>query len=403
MPESTISKPKQKEKINCTKKHKRNQHHQASYAQTIAVYFLFFLFLTAFSCVFLVHFLRRFELAKEEPKLFIPPPPPPPPPAPEIIQISHPLRVKSQAIWNAVGKNTEKLEELLKNAEPAALHNYECERDDDNKIHLYNRILEINCLDSFKTLLNAKIFDINHHNLLHKTILHFSYKQDPIQKKFYEVLLQHGADIEYINSDGLTPLASAVKYKNYLALSFLIDNKAILNRSLPEYDSILHYFTDKMVESPLPLSKETKKILQKLLKSGANPFHRGLDGCTAFHHAILIMTNMDVIQTFITTSPPWNFFFSFYYRPTLLNYPIIPTEITTSTDLNLYSYTPLHLAVHLRSPNLIRYLLDMGASNKIKDNAKLTAFEHAKIKKDPIIIKAFNSRTWIEWISFIFA
>lgn len=371
---------------------KRKQHRRKKANSRFFLYLFFAIILTALSSsIFLIFYWRAVKASHfDEPEHVAAFVPTPPPPEPKKILIPSKIRLASEAILDALNKrNLQELAKLLKNVkEPACLYNYKYE----TKSHIYNQIFFLKCVDSFKLLLETGLINVDQHALLHKTIAHFrADNTEATQTRFYDVLLKNGADIEYVNEDGLTPLAEAVKQGNLVALTFLLKKGAVLNRPFPQADSILHYFVDlRASDSPYNLSKKSREILVRLLRAGANVFHLGKDGCNPFHRTILTSNNAEILKTFLEVIPSG--FNTNQYKKTLLNYPISPETVDEVPELpmSLYTYTPLHLAVYRRDPLLATKLLKYGADPKAKDGNGLTAFDHAKIIKHPELINVLK-------------
>ncbi|KAH8726635.1 ankyrin repeat-containing domain protein, partial [Phaeosphaeriaceae sp. PMI808] len=88
-------------------------------------------------------------------------------------------------------------------------------------------------------------------------------------------LLKHGANIDWLGDDRLTPLMYAIKQDNRDMVSFLLDNNADVNVRGERGQTVLHIATQNRNED----------IFKLILKSKGLDFDaRDDNGLTALHH-----------------------------------------------------------------------------------------------------------------------
>ena len=349
-----------------TKKSKSTQNHCR-----IIVYIIFIIILTVFLAFILICFLRNVPLADpEKPSI----PRRHPVRKPEKVFMVHPIHAKSREIFSKYKKkNLTKLAEVLESSEPAALYDY------DLNAHLSDQIINFECFESFKVMMASHKIDPNQHVLLHKIVQKMAESPAVLQEQFLHLLIQNGSDLNYIDSEGMTPMAHAINHKNRTALSFLLSRGAIVNMAFPKSDSILHYifeaFPRKTTSVEFPVD-----MLVTLIRNGANVFHRGRDGCTPFHRAIFLHCTIEVMNALLNTVPQG--FDPIKYKSTLLNYPTSPFAVEQPSSTSFYGFTPLHLAVNMLDSDLAQYLVTQGADLSITDNGGSTAYDYAVLLRN---------------------
>ena len=131
------------------------------------------------------------------------------------------------------------------------------------------------------------------------------------------------------------------------------------------------------------------KIIQHLLLNGANAFHHGSDGNSAFH-LILMKRPYDpaLIELFLCNHA--HNLKSEEYAKKLLDYPTNAKEVKKPTENTRYGYTPLHISVATYNLKLAQLLLSKGANPRKIDTIGLNPLELAKQLKQKEMIKIFQ-------------
>lgn len=295
-----------------------------------------------------------------------------------------PILAKSKQIFTAFrASDHETLKTLLSSIDPIAnpeehlkvLYDYSFY----TKPHLAHLIISSARLDTLQILMDAKLININDLFLVHHAIKNL--KSNPRQQEILQLLLDSGADLNLADKKGFPPIAVAILFTNILALNFLTDNWAKINVAFARSPSILHYAVTR--------SEIDHKIIQNLLQNGANVFHYGPDGRTAFHHILTMRPyNPTLIEIFLSNHDPY--INSEEYAKKLLNYPTSTKKVKKHSDNTRYGYTPLHIAVAAYNTKLAQLLLSKGANARKIDTSGLTPIELAKQLKQHKMIKIFQ-------------
>lgn len=216
-------------------------------------------------------------------------------------------------------------------------------------------------------------FKSGHLNVNRNCILHSIVKKlqdnNPVHLEYLDYLLKGGADVNLPDSTGNPPFFYILQRGNDKLINLFLGHGVFVNTPFAKYDSALHF----AVEINL-----SNKIICSLINYGGNPFHRGKDGLTPFHRAIL-KRNEKIIMAFIQTvpltfedNPP-------LYNQLLLNYPTSPFPVPFSSSQTLYGYTPLHLGVSKDyNSSLVELLISNGADINLKNNNGQTALQLAQ-------------------------
>lgn len=292
-----------------------------------------------------------------------------------------PILEKSKMIFAAFrAAEDEALKALLQTIDPVAnpeehlkvLYDYSLY----TKPHLAHLIISSARPDTLRILLECQLINVNDFFLLHQAIKNLKYNDK--QKDILQLILDSGADLNLADKKGFPPVALAILYSNLPALNFLIDKKAKINVAFARAPSILHYAIN------LPVLDH--KIIQHLLLNGANVFHHGPDGRTAFHQILTMRPyNPSLIELFLSNHAP-NFNTDDYLKK-LLNYPTSTKKVKKHSEIIRYGYTPLHIAVASYNTKLTQLLLSKGANPRKTDTSGLTPIELAKQLKVHKMIK----------------
>ena len=284
---------------------------------------------------------------------------------------TNPVVLLSRDIETALkDRNYTQLSELIRSAPSEALYSY-------TRTHNYGRHfihLAIWDPEALPVLLQSPHLDINRNCLLHHAVKKFR-DGTPSHFEYIDALIRNGADINLPDSSGEPPLAYAIRYGNRSLIDFLLARSAKLNTSFSTFPSFLHFAV---------LTKQSAEMISFLISRGANPFHRGPDGLTPFHHSLLLSISSDrdqKIDAFIRSIHPHFTADPAHYRSKLLNYPISPSSTTFP------GYTPLHLAVEkIRSDHSVTKFLQYGARRDSRDIYGRTPLQLAESLQHPEII-----------------
>ena len=219
-------------------------------------------------------------------------------------------------------------------------------------------------------------------------------------------LLSQGADINYVNEDGFTPLYWAVNKADKRCLKILLDHNVDVNQAVTPENTYLKNRGNK-TNSPLfcaLLSKDTK-IIQMLLESGANPNDDYQEGWTSLTYAIwysqydainlLLKFGADVnkasqmgtplylasfgskSESHMQTSQHEELVRQLLLRgadPNNLNQQKVPFGFNMAENIHhglgreiLFHYSPLQIALGLREWNIAMLLIDFGADVTYKN------------------------------------
>ena len=321
--------------------------------------FLVFLSLNGFLPVVLIFILRRAVPHRSVPVRSVPRPRPQ--------TLVNPVVSLSGRIEAALlAKDHQSFSELISTAPPAALYSYTPASFGRHFVHL--ALWDPIALDALQ---RSHKIDLNRNCILHAAVKLLD-ANNFLHTEYIEALISHGADINLPDSSGYPALAYAVQRDNLPATRFLLSRGANVNISFFSYSSILHYAV---------ATRSSPSLISLLITNRGNPFHRGKDGLTPFHHSIFLETSdrIDIINAFIHTPHPIFTDDPVSYRSLLLNYPINPRPVPSPSSQTCPGYTPLHLAVEkVRSCAMVRILSENGADRNKRENNGLTPLQLAE-------------------------
>jgi ankyrin repeat protein len=149
-----------------------------------------------------------------------------------------------------------------------------------NTTLLMTAAYEGNILEIEKLIKNGA--DVNAHNDVNNTALHFATGATPIQNQIYRgspeavnLLIKHGADVNSRNKTGITPLMDAVYNNNLESLKILLAHGADPNAQSK-------YMATALSEA---IIRRYRDIAMELLHSGANPNVKDFTGRTPLQTA----------------------------------------------------------------------------------------------------------------------
>ena len=227
-----------------------------------------------------------------------------------------------------------------------------------------------------------------------ETALHLAAKQDVY---LVREVLDHGFDVNLRNVCGETPLMCAVNFENIDTVAFLLKNHADVNARDDQQSTCLHLAAlndksgsitrmllrcnpdfetmDGIGMTPLFLAafNGNDAVLRLLLRFGARPEAKELDGFNALHYACMRANHVFMSRLLDQNGPDFEAFYdlSKYGLPTdpSLSTPskrraqIVHSLIEHSADIHATSkgFTPLHIAALTAQEQLVHILLSNGA------------------------------------------
>ena len=227
-----------------------------------------------------------------------------------------------------------------------------------------------------------------------ETALHLAAKQDVYMTRD---VLNHGFDINSRNVCGETPLMCAVNSENVDTVAFLLKNHADVNARDDQQSTCLHLAAlnnksgsiielllrrnpdietmDGIGLTPLFLAafNGNDAVVHRLLRFGARPEAKELDGFNALHY-VCMQANHAFMSRLLDRNGPD---FEAFYDLSKYGLPADPSLSTTSkrraqivhslidhsTDVHAISkgFTPLHIAALTAQEQLVEILLSNGA------------------------------------------
>ncbi len=227
-----------------------------------------------------------------------------------------------------------------------------------------------------------------------ETALHLAAKQDAYLTRD---VLSHGFDINIRNVCGETPLMCAVNAENIDTVTFLLKNHADVNATDDQQATCLHLAAlndksgsitelllrrnpdieaiDGLGLSPLFLAafNGNDAAFRRLLKFGARPEAKEVDGFNALHYACMLANHVFMSRLLGKNGPDFEAFYelSKYGLPTDPSHSttskrraqIVHSLIDHSADVHASSqgFTPLHIAALTAQEQLVEILLSNGA------------------------------------------
>ena len=292
----------------------------------------------------------------------------------------HPTVLMSREIEAALlSRNYQQVANLVREAPAEALYSYSPTTLGQHFIHM--SIWDTEALDA---LIQSSHVDTNRNCILHNAVRAF--QGDPSHLEYIDALLtRHGADINLPDSVGFPPLAYAIQRGSLPTVEALLTRSAKVNISFAAHDSFLHYAVSL---------RATPGMISLLINHGGNPFYRGRDGLSPFHHSIFLTTSdrERIMDAFIHATHP-NFTEPSHYRGKIVNFPISQERVRLPSSQTFYGYTPLHLAVEkIRSNRMVGILLSHGANRNKRENNGLTPLQLAEIIQQHDIIQTLGSQ-----------
>jgi len=215
-------------------------------------------------------------------------------------------------------------------------------------------------------------------------------------KEAVELLLEYGADVNSVNSDGDTPLFTAVRYCDDPAMvNMLILAGADVNYKNSEGISPLKYAA---------VYNQNPEILRVLLDSGAEMNAKDEDGFTPIHSAVL-NDNPEVLQFLIDEGADVNIrsdngstpLMEACWKAKPLDF--LKVLIQNGADVravNEQKMTALmYAAKYYDSVEVFEYLIGKGSKVKARNNQKQTALMYAaQYSSEEVIRFLLDHRPW---------
>ncbi|XP_030751415.1 uncharacterized protein LOC115878949, partial [Sitophilus oryzae] len=233
---------------------------------------------------------------------------------------------------------------------------------------------------------------------IQKTLLH-SVKTD--NGDVIDILVHSGADVNFQDADGFTPLFTAASYGNLSTVNALLNHGADPNktttycgtplqqRSFKRHNEVVKKLlkagsgVDAIFEGKniihIAAEQADKDILLALLENNADALSKDKEGNTALHYAILNDCT-DVIDVLIAQGIDINAkndqFHTVLYSACRYDIPdVVKRLISHNADVsikeNCLGWSPLHRACEEGNLDVVRVLLDAGANvsdvTKFKD------------------------------------
>lgn len=139
-------------------------------------------------------------------------------------------------------------------------------------------------------------------------------------------MLDRGADIDTITSDGTTSLMLAISFRRVEIVEYLIERGASVNIKLEGRCAAIHFAAER----------ENKRVVGLLIDKGADIQAKGYNGNTVLHYAASVR-DTEMMELFIEKGVNIN-------------------------SVNNENQTPLHHAVENNSKDVAEYLIKKGAS-----------------------------------------
>ncbi|KAL7298798.1 hypothetical protein TKK_0008542 [Trichogramma kaykai] len=237
---------------------------------------------------------------------------------------------------------------LRKGANPNMVNYDEC-----TPLHFIcnNEVIDVDLLKTFIEINNEiqQTVQLNIGDKIGDTPLHLAVKHENLE--VVELLLRNGADPDFANEDGLTPLHIICqrKYDDNLAEMFLKINESISQTTLVDA-------RDSGGNSPLHLAlrRENRMAAEVLLRRGADPNSINKDGLTPLHVISMRRRDNDLPNMLIELSNA--------------------VDLTLQLDIQDKSgNTPLHLALDHGLEKVAELLLINGADVNLPNAEGFTA------------------------------
>ncbi len=229
------------------------------------------------------------------------------------------------------------------------------------------------------------------YKILNEELSKYSYNYSPLTPLNIEILMNNikevenllgsGHDINEENVEGLTPLSEAIILNNYDIAKYLIENGANIKG------------TNNFIPLMISAERENDKIMELLLKNGADPNQLDKNGFNALQHLFNSGQLIQLKSHTGSTGIPFHFLCKIGYQKNQLNCINLINEagidINYTTRIN-YSFNfreeeiPIDISaltlalnnVPVPSQKVIKRLLELGIEPKAYELMSSTIYEY---------------------------
>ncbi|KAL1877363.1 hypothetical protein VTK73DRAFT_8658 [Phialemonium thermophilum] len=213
------------------------------------------------------------------------------------------------------------------------------------------------------------------------------------RQSMVQLLIEHGADVKDRFDDGSTPLTTAISVDNEAIMRMLLQHGAPVN--------------EKLINGSTPLIEAVKRnapgLVWMLLESGAFPDERDDEGSTALHHATKRAKSAGGASLWLLLRTGPNVELRDNDRLSPLDWAVEMNDLSAAwllcehgadpdADDDVGGLTALCRASGLGHRELVRFLLDRGATADRVDNAGHAALHHAAWKGHGEVVELLASR-----------
>lgn len=213
-----------------------------------------------------------------------------------------------------------------------------------------------------------------------------------------ELLLERGALVDALDTNGETPLHHAARNCHRAAASILLQNNADIDAMDRDWDTPLLQAISRLVKSGYPrwpsqllgddavISPSAQETAMLLLKSGANIFHRNTYGENALHQASS-QGSLPILDMILDIGGPISVEIQGNHGNTALHIAVIfgqeevvkaLLEKNANIDAtNADGNTPLHLAVEWRREAVLKILIEAECDAGVQNFMNYTALSVA--------------------------
>lgn len=228
--------------------------------------------------------------------------------------------------------------------------------------------------------------DVNERSSHAMTALHYAARRDSAE--IVMLLLDHGADVEARDNNGMTPLHFSATTGSISIANLLLDKSAQINTCAKDGQTPLH----------LAIRQNEPNLVELLIRRGANFDAQDCEKCSPLHTAVKHRL-VDVSKMLVEYGADTNL--KDIRNMTALHWAVELAEIELAqcilrqrqTDVDAKTdseYTALHRASHMGRCDLVKALLDRGASIDAKDKEGHTPVVIAELYEQSDVFDLLN-------------